>query len=196
MTDILTKMKKPILFVDCDDTIENFCEVWIKELNKKYNKNYSTEDIKEWDIQKYYPNTTKEELLEVATSAKFWDKVKPKRDAIVYLYLLQREFDVYIVTSGSYRSMYYKVPKIIKKYFNFIPEQNIICCTDKHLLKGDYLIDDNPSNLLSGYPSYKGILFTAPHNKHINCKQSGLFRADNWKDIYQYLTKVDNVKSV
>lgn len=183
-------MKKKILFVDCDDTIENFCEVWVKELNKKYNMDYSTEDITEWDIQKYYPSATKKELLEVANSAKFWDKVKPKQDAIVYLSLLQEYFDIYIVTSGSYKSMYYKVPKIIKKYFKFIPEQNIICCTDKHLLKGDYLVDDNPANLIDGNPSYKGILYSAPHNRHVNCEVYNIERVDNWKDIFLFL--VDN----
>lgn len=183
-------MKKKILFVDCDDTIENFCEVWVKELNKKYNMDYSTEDITEWDIQKFYPDTTKEELLEVANSAKFWDKVKPKRDAIVYLSLLQDYFDIYIVTSGSYRSMYYKVPKIIKKYFKFIPEQNIICCTDKHLLNGDYLVDDNPANLIDGNPSYKGILYSAPHNRYVNCEVYNIERVNDWKDIFLFL--VDN----
>ena len=56
--------KKPIIYIDCDDTIENFCEVWIRKLNEKYRTEYTIKDVTDWNMDKLFPNITKEELSE------------------------------------------------------------------------------------------------------------------------------------
>ena len=177
-------MNKPILLIDCDDVMQNFCEVWIKYLNKQYHKSYTIEDITDWDISKFYPGS-KKDFFECTRKKSFWKKIEPKSMSQFMIQALAHDFDIHILTAGNYETIYHRVEEVIKKYFPFIPERNVICCQNKQLVKGDYLIDDNIDNLIGG--EYKGILFTTPHNKNINEKEYGVIRVNNWKEAYTYL---------
>lgn len=180
-------MSKPILLIDCDDTIENFCEVWIAELNKKYNTNYSLDDIVEWDFSGLFPGVAKSELLNVIEVKEFWKKVRVKKNAQAAILTLSVLYDIYLVSAGTFSSMQNKLECIIKKYFWFIPESHVICCSDKWLLNGDYLVDDNPDNLIQG--NYEKILFSASHNKKFNCEEFNVRRFDDWFDIARFLVE-------
>lgn len=178
-------MSKPILLVDCDDTIENFSEVWIKKLNEIYGTNYSTDDIKSWDISYLFQGTVKDDLIAVIDNEDFWKEVIPLEGAVESLRCLMHFFDVYIVTAGTPTSVHWKGNHVINKYFPFIDKDHIISCKHKQLIKGDYLIDDNFDNIL--YGDYGGILFTASHNREIDCGAFRVVRVNNWKEAVDYL---------
>lgn len=184
-------MQKPILLVDCDDTIENFCEVWLNNLNGIYNTSYTVDDVADWDISNLFPVKSKDELLSIIDDAEFWELIKPLPKAQSSLLMLNMLYDVYIVSSGSYSSMCHKFNEVLKKYFWFIPEDRIICCHDKWLLTADYLIDDNVNNVMIGHVGhkYKGVIFTTPHNKYFNNEAFGIDRVDNWEDALMYFLK-------
>ena len=179
-----TSVRKPILLIDCDDVMGNFCEVWITYLNRKYHKSYTIEDITDWDISKFYPGT-KEEFFECTRKRRFWKRIQPSNMSQFFIEALEHDFDIHILTAGNYDTILLRVKEVIKKYFPFISEKKVICCQNKQMVKGDYLIDDNIDNLIGG--DYKGILFTTPHNKNIDENQYGVVRVNNWKEAYQYL---------
>ena len=85
--------------------------------------------------------------------------------------------------------MCYKMNEVLRRYFWFSPESKVICCHDKWLLTGDYLVDDNISNVLIGHTGnkYKGVLFTKPHNMNMNCEAYDIKRVDNWDEAVKYL---------
>lgn len=65
----------------------------------------------------------------------------------------------------------------LKMHFSFISPMNIVFCGSKSILDADYLIDDNCRHF-HGFCG-KGILFTAPHNIHME----GYKRVRNWQEV-------------
>ena len=56
---------------------------------------------------------------------------------------------------------------------------------NKQMVMGDVLIDDGPHNLVNG--PYFRILFDQPHNRGINEKKYGMYRAVGWEQVYQLI---------
>lgn len=175
------------MLVDIDDTIEDLLVAWCGFLNGTYKTNVNYEDITEWDMQKFFPALTKEQIYKPLQTRKFWETVKPKPYAQQYLKALcDCGFDVYLCTSSDYRSIKIKYETVIMKYFPYIPWEKIIITSRKQMIKADFLIDDAVHNLEGG--SYKKILMTAPHNKNYNAKENGMYRVNDWREIYSLLT--------
>ena len=179
---------KKVIFVDLDDTLEDFCAAWIDKLNELYKGNYSVKDIQDWKITNIYPELDISDKLEAMHSDGFWEKVKPLSGAPKYLKKLQEEgYDVFIVTATDYRNLKSKIENIISKYFPFIDNHHIITTYYKSLLNGDIMIDDYKPNLI--YGDYKKILFTTYHNKNDNDVYpiNDVHRAQDWKHCYKLI---------
>lgn len=181
-------MSKTIL-VDMDDTATWLLPVWVNWLNHKHNLNVDWHDIKEWDMSKFFPNLTKEQVFEPLHNEEFWDLVKPKDGAVEYLKkLIDDGFKVYLCTSTDYRNVKVKFEKVIQKYFPYISWKQVIVASDKQMISGDFMVDDGIHNLEGG--RYRKILMNAPHNKSYNAEENGMFRANNWEQIYSYIKSV------
>lgn len=74
----------------------------------------------------------------------FFYSLEPLNNAIEAVNLLRQEFEVYILTRPSYKNpgCYSEKRLWIEKHFGLEFCKNLIICSDKSLLKGDYLIDD------------------------------------------------------
>lgn len=182
-----------ILLVDCDDVLEDLCTPWVNELNKIAHTSYTVDDIQDWSLGKLFTTISESQLFGVLTEEDFWKQVKPKPGAIPYLRSLKAEgYNIYVATATHPKNFAYKIEHVLKKYFSFIPEENIIAIQKKQLLIGDFLVDDNVNNLYNG--NYKKILFTAPHNR--NYKEvwpySDIYRADTWEDVYNWIHKLED----
>ena len=64
-----------VIGIDFDGTINRMLETWLEWLNKKYNKHILFNDVKDWELAKYYPTLTKAELFEPLNIPEFWDEV-------------------------------------------------------------------------------------------------------------------------
>jgi 5'(3')-deoxyribonucleotidase len=93
---------------------------------------------------------------------------------------LQAHYDVFIATAAmEVPSSFNAKFRWLAEHFPFIPSSHIVFCGDKGILRGDYLIDDNPRQLhrFGG----EGILFTAPANVNV----TGFRRVNDWLDVEQ-----------
>lgn len=179
-------MKPLKILVDIDDTIENLCEVWVDILNERYNRSVKYEDVTEWDISKFFPGLTKEQVFEPLHQPDIWNMLSPKEGAMYYLKkLIEDGHDVYLCTSTDYRNVYYKYVGVIQRLFPFIDWNHVIVIKNKQMLAADFLIDDAPHNLEGGV--YIKILMTAPHNKSYDVNGKGMIRCDSWDEIYQVI---------
>lgn len=172
-----------IILVDMDDTIENLGLAWVEYLNRKYDKNVDWFSKREWDMQVYYPDLTVEQIYGALNDEELWDNVTVKENAPYYLQkLIDEGNEVYIVTASWYTTIKTKFERCLSKFFPFIKWDQVIVVSNKHLIKGDILVDDNPEHLVDG--DYFGILFTAPHNIDYDDSDSNIVRVDNWKSAY------------
>lgn len=171
------------ILVDVDDVIENLCPCWCHWLNENYGTNVSAEDIIGWDISKFFPELTHEQIFEPLLTEGFWKTVTPKLDAIKYLNLLYEEgYRIFLCTASDYRTIKHKYENIVQRYFPYIDWNHIIICSVKQLIKADILIDDGVHNLIGG--DYMKILYTTPHNKSYNAEDNGIFRVNDWEELY------------
>lgn len=181
-------MSKLTILVDLDDVIDDCLKPWVETLNREYNLNVKTEDITEWDLLASFPTLSFDKIYAPIRKSTFWlTEVSVRKDAITYLNkLIKLGHDVYIVTSSDLSMIRLKYLALIEPYFP-IDENHIIVTHRKDLIRGDILIDDCLDNVMN----FKGqaILVTAPHNKTVHIDDMGLKRADNWKEIYKYITE-------
>lgn len=177
------------ILIDIDDTIEDLLAAWCKWLNDLYGLNVKPDEITEWDMRKFFPNLTKKQVFEPLHNEEFWDLVKPKDGAVEYLKkLIDDGFKVYLCTSTDYRNVKVKFEKVIQKYFPYISWKQVIVASDKQMIRGDFMVDDGIHNLEGGI--YRKILMNVPHNKSYNAEENGMFRANNWEQIYSYIKSV------
>lgn len=172
-----------------DDTIEDLGSAWAEYLSNKYADRLTykktVEDFKEWDVCKAFPELTKEEIFEPLESDDFWCSVKPYKDAVKYIPLLYDKFTLYICTNSGYKTIKNKAESVLFKYFPCIRWSDVVVTASKQLINADYLVDDNPDNLIGG--KYKKILFTRPHNKWFDATANDVVRVYCWKEIYDHL---------
>ena len=97
---------------------------------------------------------------------------------------LSARFDIFIATQAMVvpNSLGPKY-RWLQRHFPFIPATNYVFCGDKSILRADYLIDDQPRNLV--HFEGTGLLYTAPHNLTAN----GFIRVDNWQQVAEYFAR-------
>lgn len=179
-----------VVLVDLDDTIECLLDAWCCWLNRVYGTTVQPEDVTEWDITKFFPSLTKEEVFAPLYTGFFWSTVKPKSDAMEYLWKIHENGDqIYIITSSNFETIKSKFDCIIGRYFPWISHSNVIVASNKQMVSGDVLVDDGIHNLIGG--KYEKILMTAPHNKYIDLSAySDIRRANSWSEAYDIIQEI------
>lgn len=176
------------LAVDIDNTIWDLVSPWIGFYNIYYNDNVNYSDIVEYNFFNITKKATKEELLNILSSDSFWAFVYPYKESKEYLEKLNDEFELYIVTSTSYKTSMKKFERFFE-LFDFLNEDQLIITSNKCLLNVDIIVDDFINNL-SGDNHIK-FLIDQPYNKDIN--DDTIIRVKNLKEVYFYLHK-DNIR--
>ncbi len=116
-------MSAKILYIDMDDVLAAFRVGFYLHLHK-------------------YPN-----ILFPQGEVGFFENLEPITGAIDAVNQLRKNniFDVYILTAPSIRNPHSYTEKRlwVEKYFDYDFTDKLIICSNKALLKGDFLIDDN-----------------------------------------------------
>lgn len=177
------------VLIDVDDVLNNLCEVWCRNLNSRYGTQVEVKDITNWEISKFFPALTKEQIFEPLNHEEFWKSVEPRHDAVEYVSKLYNEgFDIYICTATDYKSIKFKYEHLILKYFPYIRWNHVIVAYQKQMIYADVLIDDCVQNLEGG--NYIKILMTMPYNKDFDAKANEMVRVYNWKDVYRIISRL------
>lgn len=185
--DLQTQGNKTIL-IDLDDVLTDMVSEWVRWLNILFNLSVDYRQIKDWNMSLTYPTLANEEIFKPLNSEGFWKKVHTRTDAIKYVKKLYDEcYNIYIVTATKPHLMEYKMKYCINPYFPYIDDNHIIISSNKQMIKGDVLIDDNPNNLVGG--EYKKILFNKSHN--VNDRDNPDFHcADDWEEVYKIIKEI------
>lgn len=181
-------MKTFRILIDMDNVLENLGDVWVDELNKRHGLSMTPEDITEWDMAKFYPTLTRNEVFAPLHDESTWLRVEPLPGAQEAVNTLKADgHDLVIVTASHPDTVKWKYDWLAR-HFPSIKYKDIIFASRKQLVTGDYLIDDAPHNLFGGL--YVPILFTSPHNRawkprrlcEYNC-----YRTDDWMDTLRLI---------
>ena len=165
--------------IDMDDVLAKTNHVIIDKINEITSSSYTYEELLNGSESlklEFYGHYTKHNSF--LWEPGFFEHIPVNEDAVEVVEKLHKQYEIFIVSAAT------EFPNSLKekltwmeKHFPFITWRHIVFCGHKHMIQADYLIDDHEKNLhtFTGKP----LLFTAPHNLHIN----DFKRVNNWKEI-------------
>lgn len=167
------------LFVDMDEVIADTYGAHIEWYNNDFNAALSLEQCHGKEVWQVVPEAHQKSVRLHATRPGFFRNLKPIADSKEVLRELFEKYELFIASAAmQFPNSLIEKSDWLDEHFPFIPWKNRILCGDKHILKGDMLIDDRSYNLQQ-FTGEKPLLFTSPHNVHSN----GFERALNWQDV-------------
>lgn len=173
------------LAVDIDNTLWDLITPWITYYNILYKDNIKYEDITEYEFFDLLKTATKDDMLNLLNSEEFWNSVLPYEDSFEYLKKLNDEYELYIVTSTSYKTPREKFDRLFN-IFDFLTEDQLIITSKKYLLNVDIMVDDCADCLRGDYIKF---LINEPYNQDVI--DDTIIRVDNLRDVYNYLHKLN-----
>jgi 5'(3')-deoxyribonucleotidase len=119
---------------------------------------------------------------DIFTTPGFWEHIPLWKDAAKVVALLIEQHEVYILTKPwvNYEKSILEKMSWIRQYLPFFNTEHVIFTGQKHLLKGDYIIDDAPQYL--ELPGLKTIAMDYPYNKQYKVD----LRVKTWEQIGKY----------
>ena len=167
--------KKITILIDQDDVLAEYIKGVTKAFNDKYKASIDAEECTSWNLYSVFG----EEVETVMHEPDLFRHLEPVKNALEVFERLYRSnlFEMYIVTAANPKSVDAKF-EWIKEHLPFFPEDRVIICKRKYMVKGDILLDDGMHNIeefleSGGTP----IIFDRPHNRH---KGQGITRVRDW----------------
>jgi 5'(3')-deoxyribonucleotidase len=171
-----------------DEVIADALGEHLLRYNRQFSERLTLADLNGRWIWDLVPPERQQAIAEYVTSEDFFAVLRVMPHAQRVLARLQRHYEIYIATAAmevpsSFNAKFHW----LKQHFPFIPPSHIVFCGNKSILRGDYLIDDNPRQLrlFQG----EGILFNSPANINV----TGFRRVHDWLEIEQLFLPVNAV---
>ena len=185
------KMYKKSIMIDMDEVIvigrfsefliEFLGEVDFNQLHSQYRQDLIKGREEEFKQIYQYKNLYKNDN---------GDYIEPLPNCVEVMQDLNKNYDVYIVTTYIWKENVIDASTNLKNKFEylhywlpFIDTNNFIFMTDKTKIRYDIGIDDRISNLEN---CNKKLLFTEFRNKKLTneeLKEKGIIRVNNWLDV-------------
>ena len=166
------------IFIDMDEVIADTYGAHINLYNKDFNAALTKADCAGGEVWQSVPAEHQENVRMHANQIGFFRNLKPIQNSQEVLKKLNKKYEIYIASAAmQFPNSLVEKSEWLDEYFSFIPWQRRILCGHKHVLNGDFLIDDRTYNL----EHFQGrtLLFTSPHNIGMN----GYDRVNNWNDV-------------
>lgn len=173
---------RPTIGIDVDDVLYGCNEYALSLANKKYEFNppIALDEIHCWEKR----HDRSDVVYEFYKDIHFFESQPVLPGAKEFLQKVNEIADVYIVTAVDPLFMGVRIQRLMKD-FPFIPKENIIMGFNKSLLHFDFLLDDNPNNILSSNCKYP-ITYIKPWNKNI----TGGLGVNNLDEAFSLITRL------
>jgi 5'(3')-deoxyribonucleotidase len=155
----------------------------LRRYNQTFDEEVTTSDLAGKGLWEVAPLDRQQQLRAFLDAEDFFEDLALLPGAQEVLEQLSERFEIYIATQAM------AVPnslgpkyRWLQRHFPFIPPSHYVFCGNKSILRADYLIDDQPRNLLSF--EGQGLLYSAPHN----LSATGFFRVNNWQEVAEYFS--------
>lgn len=172
-----------IILVDQDGCLADFEAGFFQAWCRKYPDEIQIEPRlrNTFRIKEQYPQHLSEEVRSIYRAPGFFLELEPIPGAVDSLHaMVAMGHEVRICTAPlrDYRNAVEKY-RWVERHLGREFTEKIILTQDKTLVKGDVLIDDNPSIVGCCVPEWRHLLFEAPYNSATGRR---LFSWANWRN--------------
>jgi 5'(3')-deoxyribonucleotidase len=168
-----------------DEVMADTLSEHIRRYNQTFDEDVTPDDLAGKGLWEVAPQDRQTQLRAFLDAEDFFEDLPLMPDAQDVLRDLSAHFEIYIATQAM------AVPnslgpkyRWLQRHFPFIPPSHYVFCGNKSILRADYLIDDQPKNLLRFQG--QGLLYTAPHN----LTATSFVRVNNWREVADYFAAV------
>jgi 5'(3')-deoxyribonucleotidase len=164
--------------VDMDEVIADAVTEHLLRYNRDHGEQITKDDLHGkwlWDVVTVDRHPMLEAYLR---SEDFFAVLEVMPESQRVMRALQDRYEVFIATAAmEVPTSFEQKFRWLGQHFPFIPASHIVYCGDKGILRADYLIDDNPRQLLRFQG--EGILYSSPHNVNV----TGYRRVKDWLEV-------------
>lgn len=157
--------KRPLVLLDFDDVLFDFLGTAIKEYNKTTGERVKLTDVKSWDLSEVGDIHI---FMKIIKNPNLWLEMPEKDNSmkVVQRLINDGRWNVLICTACTTLEEYLVKVKLIEERIPGFDLSKIINIADKHLIRGDIIVDDKIENLdkCARY-DMKCVLMDMPHNK-------------------------------
>jgi len=154
---------------------------YLRRYNQTFDEDVTPQDLAGKGLWEITPADRQQQLRAFLDAEDFFEDLALMPGSQEVLRQLSGRFEIFIATQAMAvpNSLGSKF-RWLQRHFPFIPPSHYVFCGDKSILRADYLIDDQPKNLLLF--EGQGLLYSAPHN----LAATGFVRVDNWQQVADY----------
>ena len=175
----------PRICVDMDEVMADTLAEHLRRYNLTFDEEVTPGDLAGKGLWEIAPLDRQQQLRAFLDAEDFFEDLALMPGAQQVLERLSTRFEIFIATQAM------AVPNSLgpkylwlQRHFPFIPPSHYVFCGSKSILRADYLIDDQPRNLLRF--EGQGLLYSAPHN----LADTGFLRVNNWQEVAQYFATI------
>lgn len=184
-------MKRVLL--DVDGVLADFLTKALEVINDAGSHNFSHEHVTDFNICEVLGVPHMWENVRNACSQEgFVMNLNPMFGAHQGVESLRKHAELYCVTSPmSVPNWAFERERWLEKHFN-IKKSHVVHTEAKHVVLGDYIIDDKIQNVeswASHHPKGVGIIFDAPYNRNHVSTLGNVVRASDWIDVVSFVAE-------
>ena len=171
--------------VDCDDVLNDLMHKTLALFEQDTGIHYDYQDLAAFNLETCLPIAHAKQIVTLFGDKRLWDSLAPVDGAQKALKrMVDDGHDVFIVTASHFSNVKWKY-EWIQEHYPFIAWEQVIIARRKDLINSDWLIDDNPTNLLSR--PYGRACITQPWNTHLKDEVLSILRADKLGAVYNLI---------
>lgn len=176
-------MAKPVLLFDLDGICCNLMKKWLAVYNKDWNDHLTEADITSWNWDAHVKPACGKRIYHYLNRPGFFADLEPIAGCVDSLRRLERVVELVVVTASPKEASGDKV-RWVQKYLPMVPKGNIVITYRKDLVRGDFMLDDAPKNLIH-HPATR-ILMDYPYNRDFH----DCYRVHSWADAEALITRL------
>lgn len=179
-----------IITFDIDGVLNDLVPKTLALYNARNDKDIKMSDITAYNFYDCLSKEDADGIVALFKEKELWDTLQPlpgSQDGIKKL--IKKGHQIFLATATDPINFCWKCD-FIKRYFPFIPTDNIIRIMDKSMLRTDVLVDDCLDNLVNSFVSR--VCLDYPWNRSTSKDYAyDIRRAYTWKDI---VNNIDNIE--
>jgi len=171
--------------VDMDEVMADTLAEHLRRYNQEFDEDVTVDDLAGKGLWEITPVDRQQQLRAFLDAEDFFEVLDVIPGSQEVLKELSSRFEIFVATQAM------AVPnslgpkyRWLQRHFPFIPPTHYVFCGHKSILRADYLIDDQPRNLLRF--EGQGLLYTAPHNLAVQ----GFVRVNDWREVADYFAHI------